>query len=219
MARTMAAIAGCRIARVRRFKGTSLGAEVLPDEAKFLRYPFLARIAGLHGGQAFEKIESAGQLQAFVHRTPEVDYYLMDYLDYRSPDGFFRKYRFFYIGGAILPYHLAIATQWKAHHFRTDMEHHAWMQQEEEAFLVSPQTFFSPEQIGVLCAVGAASGLDFVGIDCGLDQAGNVVLFEINAAMLVSGNNHAFPYKTPAVRKVKDAFDAMLKQKAHGSRG
>ena len=53
-----------------------------------------------------------------------------------------------------------------------------------------------------------------MGIDCGLDRDGNVVLFEVNATMLVNGNNHAFPYKTPYVRKIKTAFDSMLERLA-----
>ncbi len=119
-----------------------------------------------------------------------------------------------YVGGTVLPYHLAIGSQWKVHHFSTDMANHAWMQQEEEMFLANPETVFGPAQMATLQNIGKATGLDFVGIDCALNQAGEVMLFEANAAMLVSGSNNAFPYKTPYVRKIKETFDLMLGHKA-----
>jgi glutathione synthase/RimK-type ligase-like ATP-grasp enzyme len=36
-------------------------------------------------------------------------------------------------------------------------------------------------------------GLDYFGIDCGLDRAGNLFVFEANASMLVHEHNGDFP--------------------------
>jgi glutathione synthase/RimK-type ligase-like ATP-grasp enzyme len=55
-----------------------------------------------------------------------------------------------------------------------------------------------------------AIGLDFFGIDCGLDRDGAVVVFEVNASMLVHGRNQQFPYKTEAVERIKQAFHGLL---------
>jgi glutathione synthase/RimK-type ligase-like ATP-grasp enzyme len=60
-------------------------------------------------------------------------------------------------------------------------------------------------------------GLEYCGIDCALDASGNLVLFEANASMLVHARNEGFLYKTPAVSRIKAAFDAMLRKYA-GSR-
>ena len=35
-------------------------------------------------------------------------------------------------------------------------------------------------------------------------------MFEVNASMLVHDDNREFPYRDPAVRRIKSAFDAML---------
>jgi hypothetical protein len=40
-------------------------------------------------------------------------------------------------------------------------------------------------------------GLDYFGIDCGLDRDGNLIAFEVNASMLVHDDNEEFPYKAP----------------------
>jgi glutathione synthase/RimK-type ligase-like ATP-grasp enzyme len=57
-------------------------------------------------------------------------------------------------------------------------------------------------------------GLDYFGIDCGLDAAGNLIVFEVNASMLVHDDNADYPYKDPFVRAIKQAFDAMLRSRA-----
>jgi glutathione synthase/RimK-type ligase-like ATP-grasp enzyme len=94
------------------------------------------------------------------------------------------------------------------------MASHAWMQQEEAAFLDAPETVFSAANYATLKAIRDRIGLDYFGIDCGLDKEGNVVVFEVNASMLVHNDNPDFPYKDAAVRAIKQAFDKMLRERA-----
>ena len=159
-------------------------------------------------------VTNKGELDALVGRHPEDDFYLIEYLDYRSADGLFRKYRFFFVGEEILPYHLAIGDGWKLHHFRTDMAHNAALQREEEDFLTAPQSVFEPRHFAALGAIRAALGLEYFGIDCALDRVGRLVVFEANATMLCHDQNHALPYKSPAARRVKAAFGALLARTA-----
>lgn len=206
-------IEGCRVPRVARCPAGHMARAAL-EQALPSAVPLLARPAGTHGGDDFEKLESLDALEAFMARFEDVDRYLIDYIDYRSPDGFFRKYRFIFIEDEVLPYHLAIGDTWKLHHDNTDMERHRWMQREEEAFLDDPSRVFSAANFAALRAIRHAIGLDYSGIDCGLDAAGNLVVFEANASMLVHDHNERFPYKAPAVARVKAAFTAMLRRKA-----
>jgi glutathione synthase/RimK-type ligase-like ATP-grasp enzyme len=93
------------------------------------------------------------------------------------------------------------------------------MQQEELAFLSSPDTVFSARNYRALRMIRDRIGLDFFGIDCALDASGDVVVFEVNASMLVHDQNADFPYKGPFVRNIKLAFDAMLRRRATETRG
>jgi tetratricopeptide (TPR) repeat protein len=212
------AIPGCRIAKVARRKaGSGLAAATLL--AAFLpSSTILARPVGTHGGDDFEKTESVAELEALLAQRPDCDHYLIEYIDYRSTDGYFRKYRFIFVDGEILPYHLAIGDGWKVHHDSTDMADHPWMQQEEEAFLRDPTTVFNPSHYRVMREIQQRIGLDYFGIDCGLDVCGNLVVFEANASMLVHEQNQDFPYKAPFVLRIKSAFDAMLRKFAAGGR-
>jgi len=207
-------IAGCRIPRIVRLAAT---ADVSPSSlAKLLpfAFPVLARPAGTHGGDDFEKIADVEALTHFLGERPDSAHYVIEYIDTARADGHFRKYRFIFAGEAILPYHLAIGADWKLHHDNTDMASHAWMQDEEAAFLNSPTTVFSAENYRALEAIRARIGLDFFGIDCALDDDGNLVVFEVNASMLVHNDNPDFPYKAPAVQAIKQAFDRMLRERA-----
>ena len=170
------------------------------------------RPVGTHGGDDLEKIEDAAELAALLAKAAATDRYLIEYIDYRSPDGYFRKYRFIFVDGQILPYHLAIADDWKVHHDSTDMADHRWMQQEEEAFLGNPAAVFNAGHYQVLRAIQQRIGLEYFGVDCGLDRAGDLVVFEANASMLVHDDNGQFPCKTPFVHRIKQAFDAMLRK-------
>ena len=152
------------------------------------------------------------ELTTVLAQCSDTDRYLIEYIDYRSADGFFRKYRFIFVDNQILPYHLAIAEDWKVHQDGTDMVNHQWMQREEEAFLNNPATVFKCGHYEILREIQQRIGLEYFGIDCGLDRSGNLVVFEANASMLAHEQNEGFPYKAPFVHRIKSAFDEMLRK-------
>jgi len=213
VARLLDGIAGCRIPKVLR-----LNADVDPIAARealaSFAMPVLVRPTGTHGGDDFEMFDDVNKAAGFMARHPGAEHYLIEYLDYRSADGHFRKYRFIFIDDEILPYHLAIGLDWKLHHDSTDMIDHGWMQREEQAYLTDPMAFFTSSHYQALRAIRAALGLEYFGIDCGLDAAGNLVVFEVNASMLVHQHNENFPYKAPFVERIRQAFEAMLRKMA-----
>jgi tetratricopeptide (TPR) repeat protein len=111
---------------------------------------------------------------------------------------------------------LAIADPWKVHHFRTDMAHQEWMRREEKAFLENPDSVFDAGRRTALKTIQDEIGLDCFGIDCALDPGGDLLVFEVNATMLVHGESGIFAYKRPYIARIKDAFDAMLAKAAGG---
>jgi tetratricopeptide (TPR) repeat protein len=218
VANLLPGIPGCRVPRIRRLDaGSDVSVAALAALLPFM-FPVLARPAGTHGGDDFEKIESLDELARFLARRPEADHYVIEYVDYASSDGHFRKYRFIFVGEEILPYHLAIGNDWKVHHVSTDMASQPWMQQEEAAFLANPAAVFNATHYQALRVVRERFGLDYFGIDCGLDRDGTLIVFEVNASMLVHDDNVEFPYKDPFVRVIKAAFEAMLRNRAGLSR-
>jgi tetratricopeptide (TPR) repeat protein len=215
-AELLTGIVGCRIPKIlRQPQGSTLSVDDLraafPDALSIL-----ARPVGTHGGDDFDKIDGPTELAAYLAGPATTDRYFIEYADYGSADGHFRKYRFIFVHGEVLPYHLAIGDDWKVHHVNTDMANQEWMQREEAAFLNDPTQVFNPGHYRALREIQQRIGLDYFGIDCSIDTNGDLLMFEVNASMLVHDDNAEFSYKDPAVRRIKAAFDAMLAKFARG---
>jgi glutathione synthase/RimK-type ligase-like ATP-grasp enzyme len=194
------------------------GLSRLVQEGGVGTFPLIIRHAGTHGGDMMELVDDSAALLQFAEEAGEHMLYLTDYVDYSSTDGYFRKYRFLFVGEEILPYHLAIGDGWKVHHASTRMGEVEWMRDEEAAFLDAPEMVFGPEAMAALDAIRREVGLDYFGIDCGLDRQGRVVVFEVNASMLIHLRNEGFEYKNPHVHRIQKAFERMLESRA-GKRG
>ena len=215
MADRLAGTPGARIPKTMRLSAATLARCVEQGVPGGLSLPVLVRTTGTHGGDDFEKCHDTAAIAAFAGRHAGTDLYVTEYVDYRSADGFFRKYRFICIEGRLLPYHLAIHSDWMVHHFRTDMANQAWMQQEEEAFLARSHEVFDDAQQAAVLAMARATGLDYCGVDVGVAADGRVVFFESNAAMLVHDEKDGpFVFKNPYIARIKVAFDQMLARRA-----
>ncbi|WP_250937303.1 tetratricopeptide repeat protein [Allorhizobium sonneratiae] len=187
------------------------------EQKSGLHFPLILRHAGTHGGDLMEKIDDENAMLAFSREAGGQDLYLTDYVDYASADGLYRKYRWVFVGEEILPYHLAIGYGWKVHHASTRMAEVEWMRDEEKDFLDDPRAFFEPDVMAALETIRNRIGLDYFGIDCGLDRQGRLVVFEVNASMLVHLRNYGFEYKNPYVLRIKQAFARMLAEVAKTS--
>ncbi len=175
-----------------------------------LAFPLLVRPTGTHGGDQFEKVEDRAALDAELAAQPGGDHYLIEYIDYRSADGYFRKYRFIIVAGEIFPYHLAVGRDWKLHRDSADMRDLSWVRDEERSFLAHPDRTFDARHMDALRTIATRIGLEYFGVDCGLNTSGDLVLFEVNASMLVHGEDGELAYKDPFIRRIKTAFNAML---------
>jgi Flp pilus assembly protein TadD len=178
--------------------------------------PQVVRPAGSHGGEGLQRIDRTADLLEYLNAMPCEAYYLSDYCDFRSRDGFFRKYRFIFVDGAVYPYHLAIGTDWKVHYWRVDMDAAPWMKREEAAFLADYRSVFPGALADMVGTVARRLGLDYAGMDCGLCPDGRIVLFEANANMLVhlADSPEAFPYKHRYVPRIVDAVADMIRRRA-----
>ena len=75
--------------------------------------PVLMRPVGSHGGKGLVKID---HLDEFIDLTAD-GYFLTEFVDFRSQDGWYRKYRAIFVDGEAFPYHLAISLNWLVHYW------------------------------------------------------------------------------------------------------
>jgi hypothetical protein len=150
-------------------------------------------------------------------RPDEADaYYFTAFHDFRSADGYYRKYRVIFVDRVPYAYHLAISPHWMVHYFSADMLAAPWKRAEEQAFLADPAGVLGAPAMAAVTAIGQRLDLDFAGIDFSILPDGRVLVFEANATMLVHLNDSPvdFPYKHRAVPEIVTAFDAMLARHA-----
>jgi Tfp pilus assembly protein PilF len=173
--------------------------------------PVLVRPLGSHGGHDLCRIESAAALDAYLREAPQDTFYVTDFVDYASGDGYYRKYRFIFVDRQPFSYHLAIHTDWLIHYFRADMNQAPWMKREEEAFLADYRAVFPGALADAVGEVARRLDLDYGGMDCGITPDGRVLVFEANACMLLHllDSPEDFPYKHTYVPRIVDAIGRM----------
>jgi glutathione synthase/RimK-type ligase-like ATP-grasp enzyme len=177
-------------------------------------FPLLMRPVDTHRGDGLERIDDASGVAAYVARNPAEHYILTPFVDYRSHDGYYRKYRVVVVGGVPYPYHLGISETWLVHYWRAArlMRAHGWMRAEEERFLREPEAVF-PAWSRVFGEIAAALGLDYFGVDCALLEDGNVLVFECDPSAFVhcrEDPNDVFAYKFTYVPRIFAALDELL---------
>jgi len=151
-------------------------------------------------------------VSAAVAAFPGSQVLLLEYLDVRSADERVRKYRVMAVDGVLYPLHVAVATAWKVHYFTADMAGSADNRAEDERFLADPVGVLGADAWSALERIRDCVGLEYAGIDFGIDRAGRVVAFEANATMIVlpPGPEAMWDYRRAAVGRIVDAVRAML---------
>jgi len=181
-------------------------------------FPLLLRAPGFHTGEHFEVVASTNDLAATVARLPGEELLALEFIDVRSADGQVRKYRAMFVGEAIEPLHLAISRAWKVHYLSADMAENDANRAEDAAYLADLPAVLGPRAVQALDAIRRTLDLDYAGIDFALDAAGNVVVFEANATMIVPIPNPdpRWNYRRPAVERIHRLTRELIAERAAG---
>jgi hypothetical protein len=186
-------------------------------------FPLLLRAPGFHMGKHFVCVEDANNLDDELSRLPGEDLIVLQYLDGRGADGCTRKYRVLFIDGRFYPVHAAVSSHWKIHYFSAEMAEHSERRAEDAAFLADMEGVLGPGTMTALKRIEEMLGLDYGGIDFGLNGKGEILLFEANATMAVywPDANPRWDYRRPAVERIYTAVPQMLitRAAAAGTKG
>jgi glutathione synthase/RimK-type ligase-like ATP-grasp enzyme len=181
-----------------------------------LGFPLLVRSPGFHTGRNFVRAAGIAEFAEEIAKLPGDELLLIEYLDARGRDGNARKYRAMIVDGEVFPLHLAISRQWKVHYFTADMADNADHRGEEAAYLADMRFAIGDKAVEGRARIAYELGLDYAGIDFGIDAAGDVLLFEANATMVIAqpDADARWDYRRASIRKILDAVDAMIKSRA-----
>jgi len=180
VARTLSGIAGLIVPKAIRLNGNKPAVAAGAIEKAGLSAPLILRQVGTHSGKIVGRFDRVDDAVAAL--TPG-DHVATQFVDFASNDGFYRKYRTFFIGERIVLRHMLVSDHWNVHANDRSrfMAEHPDTVSEERALMESSDPFANVRRM--LEAVRERMPLDFFGMDYGVTQAGEVVLFEANATM------------------------------------
>lgn len=144
------------------------------------RYPVLLRPPGEHGSVGLVRVDDADAIAA----RPRSACTVTDFVDFRSADGLWRKYRMVYAGDRLFRRHVLTDGKWNlTRAARAFMQDRPELAAEEQAWIHSPVTLESGSVEARVMHQFRALQLDFGAIDFALPPGGDVVVFEINACV------------------------------------
>ena len=179
-------------------------------------FPLIVRPIDSHAGHDLAKLEAPHDIEIYLADLTETRFFLSPFIDYRDSDGLYRKYRVVLIGGRPYAGHMAISEHWMIHYLNAGMRESAAKRAEEARFMERFDEDFAQRHAAALDAVNRRLGLDYLVIDCAETATGELLVFEVDTGAVVHSMDppDLFPYKLPAMRKVFEAFRALLHERA-----
>jgi len=177
-------------------------------------FPIIVRPIGSHAGKGLARIDSPAAIAAYLDAMPDNDFHVARFVDYRRPDGLYRKCRIALIDGQPFACHLAISENWMIHYINAGMPESAAKRAEEARFMANFDEDFARRHAEAFRVISERMGLDYLVIDCGETQDGALLIFEADNLGFVHAMDPVdiFPYKQAQMRKVFGAFQAMLRK-------
>jgi hypothetical protein len=192
--------------------GLALSNVGLADFAAELRFPIIVRPRGSHAGVGLAKIDDGAMIARYLADRPEQEFFVSRFIDYAGDDNMFRKYRIVFVDGRPYACHMAIADRWDIWYLNAGMAFSESKRREEERFMRGFDSGFARRHQGALAALVDRIGLDYFTIDCAENKSGELLIFEADNTAVVHNmdSRELFPYKAPQMRKIFEAFAAML---------
>ncbi|MEJ5339255.1 MAG: hypothetical protein WHS43_06335 [Aquificaceae bacterium] len=199
---------------------------IKPDSLKFIKeiadkeamYPFIFREVGVHTYHEAVLVKSykdVSLLERYPFRGEE--YYLVKFVDYKSKDGLYRKYRVFIIDGKLYPRTMIVSDYWNIHGRDRErvMDKYEKYRHEERKWLEC----FDGKEYKPLVEIYKRIKLDVFIVDFGILQDGSIVLFEASPCFkyqAYSGTDPKYSYQAPFVTSIKKAVRELIFKNAEG---
>lgn len=176
-----------------------------------VHYPAIIRPVDSHAGHLLARLEDRHELSAYLAKVADEAFFLSRFIDYRSEDGRFRKYRIALLRGRPFICHMAISSDWMIHYVNAGMYEDVDKREEECACMAMFEVFAKPYET-MFRTIYERTGLDYLCLDCALTAEGEWLIFEIDHAMVVHAMDPEalFPYKSAHIARLQSAFAEWL---------
>lgn len=182
-----------------------------PDEvlqfaaAEDIAFPYIVRVAGVHNGKTMVKLHNPDDLPS-MHALPldGRDFYLTEYVDYKSEDGFYHKQRLVVIDGEAILRHSLYTDDWIVHAGSRAfmLQRESWDADKARYDRLSGKVL--PQLQPAIDEITRRLKLEYYGIDCNVRPDGQMLIFEANANM---NNLHG---TNPEIRDRREVLERKL---------
>ncbi|MGB5306726.1 MAG: hypothetical protein WBO57_10835 [Gammaproteobacteria bacterium] len=178
-----------------------------------LNFPVIVRIAGTHGGETSLLLAGRDELaKLHVYPFDGSVFYLTEFINYKSADGYYRKYRIAMVDGVPLLRHTLINPDWMVHAASVEfMQDNRHLLDEAIALRKAFNTRMLPLIRPAVEEIANRLQLDYFGIDCNIDEQGNLTIFEANANMNILLNDS--PLVTDTIQEIKQHIIKLIGKK------
>jgi hypothetical protein len=183
-------------------------ARLLPDA----ELPLICRPHGSHAGHGLVRIEDAAALADCLAASPAERFVIAPFVDYRSADGQYHKFRIAFVGGRVFPVHMALSARWMVHYLNGDMMDRPDNRAVEQRFFDDFELDFGRRHARALAEIDHRLGLDYCSIDCGETPDGRLLIFECDTGGVAHAMDAVdeFGYKRPHMLALFGAFRGLL---------
>jgi hypothetical protein len=204
------AVSHCELDDLLR-EGGNIG-DLLPG----CRYPVLVRPVGSHAGTGLKKMGSPDDLFQYLLFSFAPAYFITAFVDYRSTDGLYRKYRVAFIDRQPHLCHMPSSQNWMVHYLNAGMTESADKRADEAEAMARFDATFAARHRAAFVALHERLPFDYYSIDCSELPDGRLLVFEADTAAIIHmmDPEEMFPYKRSHMRSVFDAFGDMLRRRA-----
>ena len=212
----LASAKGVAVSDAIRVSRSQLSELANPNDSSGCHFPMIARPLDSHAGHGLSKLDGSNQLERYLAEHKALEFFIAPFIDYRSDDGMYRKYRIAIIDGRPFAAHMAISRHWMVHYLNADMLNNEVNRQTEAEFMRSFDQAFGLKHKIALKAIDQKIGLNYYSIDCAETRDGKLLVFELDSGAVVHAMDPVdlFPYKPPQMQKVFEAFQNMLRRKS-----
>jgi glutathione synthase/RimK-type ligase-like ATP-grasp enzyme len=181
-----------------------------------LEYPLLIRVVGHHGGTNMVKVDKPDDVDEMngLDRSVRSELYLTEFRDVIGSDGLYRKFRIVVVGDDVLMRHMITAENWlvhASHLLETRTRKTANTKEVEFEMFAAFDNEHRKRLLPIFQEIGRRLDLDYVGVDCGILESGEVVLFEANACMTILGQTQkVLNPKAVAINRIREAVANLL---------
>lgn len=180
-------------------------------------FPVIIRPFGSHAGKGLQRLADEAALANHYAENASTPWFTVaHFVDYRSLDKAWRKYRVIFVAGVAYPLHLAIHDDWAIWYYNAGMHLCANKQSEEAGFLADIQASLPQRTQAALRELALIVGLDYFGLDCGVMPDGRLLVFEIETGMIVhdrTSESAARPPGDPSV-PIRKALERLIDRRS-----